>query len=78
MSDQDPIVITEETEEIESEPSRFKKVLDKVAPYTTYIALAVSAVGAFAIVKALENLDVEEEEEIDETNVIVLEAEPEA
>lgn len=78
MSDQDPTIIIEENEEIEPEPSRFKKALDKVAPYTTYIAFAVAAVGAFVVVKALENLDEEEEEEIDETNVIVLEAEPEA
>ena len=78
MSDQDPTIIIEENEEIELEPSRFKKILDTVAPYTTYIAFAAAAVGAFAVVKALENLDEAEEDEIDELDVIVLEAEPEA
>lgn len=78
MSDQDPIIITEETEEDTPEPSRFKKALEKVAPYTTYIAFAVAAAGTYLIVKALDNLDEDEEVELDESEVIVLEAEPEA
>lgn len=78
MSDQDPIIITEETEEDTPEPSRFKKALEKVAPYTNYIAFAVAAAGTYLIVKALDNLDEDEEVELDESEVIVLEAEPEA
>lgn len=78
MSDQDPIIITEETEEETPEPSRFKKALEKVAPYTNYIAFAVAAAGTYLIVKALDNLDEDEEVELDESEVIVLEAEPEA
>lgn len=78
MSDQDPIIITEETEEDTPEPSRFKKALEKVAPYTSYIAFAVAAAGTYLIIKALDNLDEDEEVEPDESEVIVLEAEPEA
>lgn len=78
MSDQDPIIITEETEEETPEPSRFKKALEKVAPYTNYIAFAVAAAGTYLVIKALENLNEDEEVELDESEVIVLEAEPEA
>lgn len=72
MSDQDTTVITEETEETAPKPSRFKNFLTtKVAPYTPFITTAVVVgIGSFLIVKSLNEL--ENEDEIDETDVIVI------
>lgn len=73
MSDQDPIVITEETEEPLPEPSRFKKAYAKVAPHLPYLAITAVALGAGAlIVQAIDKLE-EEESEIVDGEVIVVE-----
>lgn len=73
MSDQDPIVITEETEEPLPEPSRFKKALDKVTPHLPYIGITAAVLGiGTLLVKAIDKLE-EEEDEIIEGEVIVVE-----
>lgn len=73
MSDQDPIIITEETEEPLPEPSRFKKAYAKVAPHLPYLAITAVALGAGAlIVQAIDKLE-EEETEIVDGEVIVVE-----
>lgn len=75
MSDQDPIVITEETEEPLPEPSRFKKAYDKVAPHLPYLAITAVALGAGALlVQAIDKLE-DEENEFIEGEVIVVEPE---
>lgn len=80
MSDQDPIVITEETEETPSEtpePSRFKKAYDKVAPYLPHLAITAVVLGAGALlVQAIDKLE-DEEDEFVEGEVIVVEPETE-
>lgn len=74
MSDQDPIVIDVETEETAPEPSRFKNFLQtKVAPLTPIIVTAVVVgIGSVMIAKSLTEL--ENEDEIEETDVIVIDA----
>ena len=74
MSDQDTTVITEETEEIAPEPSRFKNFLQtKVAPYAPVIVTAmVVGIGSVMIAKSLNELETEDETE--ETEVIVIDA----
>lgn len=73
MSDQDPIVITEETEEPLPEPSRFKKALDKVTPHLPYIGITAVALGLGALlVRAIDKLE-DEEDEFIEGEVIVVE-----
>lgn len=77
MSDQDPNVITEETEEQLPEPSRLKKAWDKVAPHIPYLAITAVALGAGALIaQAIDKLE-DEEDEFIEGEVIVVEPEPE-
>ena len=80
MSDQDQTTITEETEETPSEatePSRFKKAYDKIAPYLPHLAISAVVLGAGALlVQAIDKLE-EEESEIVDGEVIVVEPEPE-
>lgn len=72
MSDQDTTVTVEDSNETAPEPSRFKKVLAKIAPYAPYITTAVvGAVSGALIVKALNTL--EDEVEIVETETIIVE-----
>ena len=73
MSDNDTTITTEETEETAPEPSRFKKALNKVAPYAPHIAtFVVAAVGAELIFRSLDRLGVQETE-IVETDVLIAE-----
>lgn len=75
MSDQDPIVITEETEEPTPEPNRFKKALEKITPHLPYLAITAVALGAGALlVRAIDKLE-DEEDEFIEGEVIVVEPE---
>lgn len=77
MSDQDPNVITEETDEQLPEPSRFKKAYDKVAPHLPYLAITAVALGAGAlVVQAIDKLE-DEESEIVDGEVFVVEPETE-
>ena len=68
MSDNDTTITTEETEETAPEPSRFKKALNKVAPYAPHIATAVVAL----IFRSLSELE-GEETEIVESEVLIAE-----
>lgn len=72
MSDQDTTVITEETEEVVTEPSRFKNFLQtKVAPFTPLIVTTmVVGIGSFMIAKSLNEL--ENEDDVEDTDVIVI------
>lgn len=73
MSDNDTTIITEENDETAPEPSRFKKALNKVAPYAPHIATAVvAAVGGALIFRSLAELE-SEETEIVETDVLIAE-----
>ena len=73
MSDNDTTIITEETDETAPEPSRFKKALNKVAPYAPHIATAIVAVvGGALIFRSLAELE-SEETEIVETDVLIAE-----
>lgn len=73
MSDNDTTITTEETEETAPEPSRFKKALNKVAPYAPHIATAVvAAVGGALIFRSLSELE-GEETEIVESEVLIAE-----
>lgn len=76
MSDQDTTVTPEDSNETAPEPSRFKKALNKVAPYAPHIATAVvAAVSGALLFKAINEAEKDVEEVVVEE--FVIDAEPE-